>query len=87
MLVRATFGKYGVLVFILVLTLPAYIEEGLWDGFIWKEHTNVFSIFSSLPQIMDISILTFLVPLLALSQSTHYVLDGFIWKLKSSEGK
>ncbi|WP_288880196.1 hypothetical protein [Pedobacter panaciterrae] len=46
-----------------------------------------FSIFSSLPKVIDMSMLTLLVPLLALPQSTHYVLDGFIWKLKSSEEK
>jgi len=87
MLIRATFGKYGVLLFILILVLLAYIEEGLWDGFIWKEHADVFSLFASLPKVIDMSMLTLLVPLLALPQSTHYVLDGFIWKLKSSEEK
>jgi hypothetical protein len=46
-----------------------------------------FSIFSSLPKVIDMSMLTLLVPLRALPQSTHYVLDGFIWKLKSSEEK
>jgi hypothetical protein len=28
----------------------------------------------------------FLVPLLAIPQLTHYVLDGFIWRKKSNEG-
>jgi hypothetical protein len=79
-LAKVTFGKYGVLVFILMLILLAYVEEGLWDGFVWKEHTHVFSIFSSLPKVMDVSVLALLIPLLALPQSTHYVLDGFIWK-------
>lgn len=82
MLAQVTFGKYGILVFILILILLAYVEEGLWDGFVWKEHSNVFSIFSSLPKVMDVNILALLIPLLALPQSTHYVLDGFIWKEK-----
>lgn len=78
---RVTFGKYGMLVFILTILLLAYLEEGLWDGFIWKEHTHVFSLFSDLPQIEG-NLLTLLIPLLALPQSTHYVLDGFIWRNK-----
>ena len=78
---RITFGKYGVLVFMLTILLLAYLEEGLWDGFIWKEHTHVFSLFSALPQIEG-NLLTLLIPLLALPQSTHYVLDGFIWRNK-----
>lgn len=83
MLVQVTFGKYGILVFMLILILLAYVEEGLWDGFVWKEHTNVFSIFSSLPKVMDLNVLALLIPLLALPQSTHYVLDGFIWRKKA----
>jgi hypothetical protein len=82
LLMRLSFSRYGVLIFILIIVLLAYIEEGLWDGFVWKEHSSVFSMFSSLPQVMDINLLTLLIPLLALPQSTHYVLDGFIWKNK-----
>lgn len=77
---RLAFGKYGLVFFILVILLLAYLEEGLWDGLVWKEHASVFSFFSSLPQVHDVNILTMLIPLLALPQSTHYVLDGFIWK-------
>jgi len=79
---RLSFGKYGVLAFTLTIVLLAYVEEGLWDGFVWKEHSSVFSMFSSLPQVLDMNLLSLLVPLLALPQSTHYVLDGFIWRKK-----
>lgn len=79
-LADVTFGKYGLVIFMLMLVLMAYVEEGLWDGFVWKAHTNVFFIFSSLPRVIDLDVLALLVPLLALPQSTHYVLDGFIWK-------
>lgn len=82
-LIRLSFSKYGVLFFIVIIMTLAYIEEGLWDGLVWKEHTSIFSIFSSLPQILDAQMLTILVPLLALPQSTHYVLDGFIWKIRN----
>ncbi|MBW4888308.1 hypothetical protein KXQ82_01210 [Mucilaginibacter sp. HMF5004] len=84
-ILKNTFGRYsGVLFFIMLLIFLAYLEEGLWDGMIWKEHGSVFGIFTSLPTIRNEQVLSLLVPLLALPQSTHYVLDGFIWKIKST---
>ena len=79
-ILKMTFGKYGVLLFIGVIVLLAYVEEGLWDGLVWKEHAGFFAGFSALPQIQQRDFLTLLVPLLALPQATHYVLDGFIWR-------
>ncbi len=82
-LLRLTFNTYGgVILFTGLLILFAYIEEGLWDGLIWKEHGNFFRVFSLLPAVSTNLLLAMLVPLLALPQSTHYVLDGFIWKLR-----
>ncbi|UEG54850.1 hypothetical protein LLH06_07720 [Mucilaginibacter daejeonensis] len=80
-LLRAAFRPYtGVLVFVIFLILLAYVEEGLWDGLVWREHTTFFQAFNKLPLINDSLTLALLIPLLALPQSTHYVLDGFIWK-------
>lgn len=73
-------GRYGLLVFLGAVVLLAYLEEGLWDGLVWREHTGVFGLFQQLPRIADASALAWLVPLLALPQATHYVLDGFIWR-------
>lgn len=78
------FGQYGILFFLIPLILFAYLEEGLWDGLIWREHSNVFKFFSVFPQINSKEVLSLLIPLLALPQSTHYVLDGFIWKRKNN---
>lgn len=78
------FRKYGFVLFAAFLFVLAWLEEGLWDGFVWKEHAPVFAGFSWLPQISDESLLAFLIPLLALPQSTHYVLDGFIWRRNNS---
>lgn len=78
------FGKYGLLYFVLILVILAYIEEGLWDGFIWREHAGIFGLFTNLPRVNNPLALSFLVPLLALPQSTHYVLDGFIWRKRYS---
>ena len=62
--------------------LLAYLEEGLWDGFVWSEHPGLFAAFTALPSIDDRDVLVWLVPLLALPQITHYVLDAYIWRLR-----
>ncbi|GAB4040920.1 hypothetical protein [Spirosoma gilvum] len=68
--------------FLVVLILLAYLEEGLWDGLIWREHATVFGWFQTLPAVSNKQLMALLVPLLALPQMTHYVLDGFIWRGK-----
>ncbi|MBF9223549.1 hypothetical protein [Hymenobacter ruricola] len=73
-------GRYGLLVFLAAVALFAYLEEGLWDGLVWREHGTVFGWFQHLPTVASPALLMWLVPLLALPQSTHYVLDGFIWR-------
>ena len=75
---------YGLAVFLCSLFLFAYIEEGFWDGFVWREHAGVFGFFHHLSKVNDNILLALLVPLLSLPQSTHYVLDGFIWRKKYS---
>lgn len=77
----------GISIFFFTVVLLAYLEEGLWDGFVWRDHENIFPFFSSLPSVNNPWILSFLVPLLALPQITHYVLDGFIWKLQGSKSR
>jgi len=66
-----------------LLVALAFLEEGLWDGFVWREHLPWFPGFAALPAIDDRALLTLLVPLLALPQMTHYVLDGVIWRLRA----
>jgi len=66
----------GVPFAILVLMLVALFEEALWDRLVWHDHPALFGEGAVLGQ----SMLTWVVPLLALPQVTHYLLDGFIWK-------
>jgi hypothetical protein len=72
--------RYAVWGFLGFLFLLAYVEEGVWDGLVWREHATVFGWFQHLPQVSSPGILAWVVPLLALPQATHYVLDGFIWR-------
>lgn len=71
--------------FLLFLIVLAYLEEGLWAGFVWREHLGFFPQFAALPHLEDPLVLALLVPLLSLPQSTHYVLDGFIWRVKDKD--
>jgi hypothetical protein len=68
--------------FVGLLVALAYVEEGLWDALVWRDHSQYFPWLAGLPQITEADFLAMLVPLLALPQATHYVLDGFIWKLR-----
>lgn len=76
------FSKIGFPFFIAMLLLFSFVEEGIWDGFVWKEHSYFFAFFQHLPDMNDSKYLKILVPILSLPQLTHYVLDGFIWKIK-----
>ncbi|RAJ80020.1 hypothetical protein CLV59_105127 [Chitinophaga dinghuensis] len=77
------FSNKGIVLFIGLTMLFAYVEEGLWDGFVWREHLQFFSLFRQLPAYDDNYFLAFIIPFLAIPQVTHYVLDGFIWKIKN----
>jgi hypothetical protein len=66
-----------------VLVVLAFVEEGFWDGLVWREHLALFPGFASLPRVDDASVLAMLVPLLAVPQLSHYVLDGIIWRFRT----
>ncbi|HUQ02642.1 MAG TPA: hypothetical protein VM261_09115 [Kofleriaceae bacterium] len=65
----------GALVFAASLWAVAYLEELLWDRAIWHDRPQLFGGDLGLDDAH-----TFLVPLLAVPQLTHYVLDGFLWR-------
>lgn len=79
------FSRLSVPLFFTILFLFGFLEEGLWAGFVWREHLEVFGFFGSLPEVTAKDTLSWLIPLLTLPQATHYVLDGFIWKIKDSD--
>jgi hypothetical protein len=57
------------------LWLLALLEELLWDRGVWHERPELFG--SSL-ELSDWHV--WLVPLLALPQLSHYLLDGLLWR-------
>jgi hypothetical protein len=64
-----------------LLFAMAYLEEGLWDGLVWRDHATLFPAFAPLPGLENAALLSWIVPLLALPQITHYLLDAFIWRM------
>jgi hypothetical protein len=80
------YGALGLLVrgglplFFGTLLAFAFVEELLWDNLVWHERARVFG-----DAGLDFgpTLFTLLVPLLSLPQTTHYLLDGFVWKTRT----
>lgn len=78
---EATFS--GALAFTLLLLVLAYIEEGVWDALVWKEHAGIF--FGTTAEWTPAGgAAAVLIPLLALPQATHYLLDAWLWRFDGS---
>lgn len=75
-----------VTLFVVSLLILAFMEEGLWDAWVWHndEHHALFAPFHAVlgGAGPDSGWLKLLVPLLSVPQITHYVIDGFIWKMR-----
>ena len=66
--------------FLGIVWVFAYVEELLWDVGLWHERGWLFGTAWDLGQLELL-----LIPLLAVPQITHYVLDGFIWRRSSND--
>jgi hypothetical protein len=66
-------------VFLATLWALAYVEELFWHRGVWHEKQWLFGADWDWQNLK-----IYLVPLLAVPQLTHYVLDGFIWRRKSN---
>jgi hypothetical protein len=65
--------------FLAPLLLVAFAEEWGWDRLVWHDHAVLFPGPALDPGAF---LLVLIVPLLALPQATHYVLDAFLWKVR-----
>jgi hypothetical protein len=71
-----------------LLLLLAYVEEALWDLFVWREHPEVFFGASETWAFdLSTSMLAIVVPLLMVPQVVHYISDAWLWKFDGSNGK
>jgi hypothetical protein len=69
------------IVFLATLWAFAYVEELLWNRGVWHERNWIFGGKWDWAEWK-----VYLVPLLAVPQLTHYILDGFIWRRRSNAG-
>lgn len=67
--------RYGPWLMLLVVWVLAFCEELLWDRGVWHDRAWLFGSGFDVADWRG-----WLVPLLAVPQATHYVLDGFIWR-------
>lgn len=77
--VLADLGPRHAALFLAPLLLLALLEEWGWDRLVWHENGALFAGAAIDPGPL---LLSLLVPLLALPQATHYLLDAWIWKVK-----
>ncbi len=70
----------GVLPLLATVWAIAYVEEMIWDRAVWHDHPWLFG--GAIEAAADWR--GWLVPLLAVPQLTHYVLDGFLWRRGSN---
>ncbi len=72
-------GARSAALFLLPLFALAFLEEWGWDRLVWHENRAIFPGPALEPATL---LLSLIVPLLALPQATHYVLDGFLWRIR-----
>ncbi|HMM36380.1 MAG TPA: hypothetical protein PKA62_16825 [Thermoanaerobaculia bacterium] len=77
--VFAALGARHAALFLAPLLLVAFLEEWGWDRLVWHENGALFPGGAIDPGPL---LLSLVVPLLALPQATHYLLDAWIWKVK-----
>jgi hypothetical protein len=77
--VAARVVRRGLWLFLLSLWAVAYLEELLWDRSIWHDHPALFGEGGDVGAFAAL-----LVPLLAVPQLTHYLLDAFLWRRASN---
>jgi hypothetical protein len=77
------FHARGWPIFLVSLAAVAWMEEWGWDRFVWHERPALFPGPDLSPSAAALALL---VPLLALPQATHYLLDAWIWRVKGNPG-
>lgn len=79
---RALFAPGRLAPYVAALIALAFVEEWLWDRAVWNDHAALFP--GPFVEAAGSGVDVLLVPLLALPQLTHYILDGYVWRLDGS---
>ena len=82
-MIGRVFRPRAIVLFLAPLALLAWFEEWGWDRVLWHERPALFpgGDLHFAPEALAL-----LVPLLALPQATHYVLDAWIWRARDNPG-
>lgn len=80
----ARIASLGVFAFFGTLLALAFVEEALWDRLVWHDRPTLFGGGWRDAPFLGPTARAFIVPLLALPQSTHYVLDAVLWRRKDT---
>ncbi len=80
----ARIASLGVVAFAATLLVLAFAEELLWDRLVWHDRPSLFGAAWRGESLLGPTARAFIVPLLALPQSTHYVLDAVLWRRKDT---
>jgi hypothetical protein len=82
---KYVFSWKGVILYLSIILVFSFMEEGLWDSLVWQEHHNYFQAFHFIPSLTNNVLLSVVVPLLSVPQISHYIIDGYIWRLKEDQ--
>ena len=61
------------------------MEEWAWDRAVWHDHPSLFPGPELTPSPELLALLALLVPLLAVPQASHYLLDAWIWRVRPGD--
>lgn len=80
----ARVASLGVFAFAATLLAIAFAEEMLWDRLVWHDRPSLFGGEWHGEPLLGPTARAFIVPLLALPQATHYVLDAVLWRRRDT---
>lgn len=80
----ARVARAGVAVFLAVALVLAFAEEVLWDRLVWHDRLVWFGGHDGEAPLLGPVARALVVPLLAVPQATHYVLDAVLWRRKDT---
>ncbi len=67
---------------VVVPVVIAWCEESLWDRWIWLDHPGLFAWRGPSSPVSNV-MQSWLIPLLAVPQASHYLQDAFLWRLSA----
>lgn len=74
----------GLLAFLGVVLCLAFVEEALWDRLVWHDRPFLFGGGDRDEPLLSPLARSLIVPLLAVPQATHYVLDAILWRRRDT---